>query len=740
MRVCLRSFVFSLSFFLSAAAVSWAGSITGRVVDPDGRGVRGATVLLVDGPAVVARASTDATGAFTLTAPHEGPFDVHTAIDGFRARPVQVHDNGNTGDIVLEVSALRESVVVSAAQVDIPLSTTSSSVTVLTGEELETLQVRTFPDALRLAPGLAVVTAGGLGAQTSAFPRGGESDYSLVFIDGVQANAFGGGFDFAHVPVNNIERIEIVRGAQSALYGSNAIGSVIRVVTRRDGGTTASGFVEGGSFGTSRFGAATSGSLGSVHWGAEADRVASDGVVQNDDYERWTIGGGGGWSGAEGRTLRGNLRYTDDERGFPGPFGRDPGGTFSGINTIARGSNHRWLAAISGALPAGSRVRVGGLMTVTGIDGTALSSFGDSSTASRRTLGRVQADVTMRPSLQASVGGELQREHAESTFITAADAREVPVERTLGGLFGEIRWNRESHVFVTAGIRAERIARDAFPGNPGGFTPRPDFPRDVVTSVNPKVAAAWFVRSSGGTFTKLRAAAGTGIRPPDAFEIAFTDNPTLKPERSRTVEAGIDQSFADGHASIEATVFYNRYEDLIVAVGSFQESSHYQTDNISNARAGGVELSGTARARAAWRVPVDFNLRVAVTLLDTEILAVDGSADAPPPFTPGDRLLRRPATQVSTELTIKAGRLSGFLTAGGRSGTTDVDPSLGTFGGLFDTPGYAVVNTGAAWRLARNMELFARITNLFDRYYEEALGFPALGRGATVGLRVAAGR
>jgi outer membrane receptor protein involved in Fe transport len=238
----------------------------------------------------------------------------------------------------------------------------------------------------------------------------------------------------------------------------------------------------------------------------------------------------------------------------------------------------------------------------------------------------------------------------------------------------------------------------------------------------------------------LRASAGTGIRPPDGFEIAFTDNPGLEPERSRTVEGGIDQSLAGGRASIEATVFYNRYEDLIVTVGSFQQSSRYQSDNISNARAHGVELSGTVRARTTWGVPIDFNLRVAVTLLDTEILAVDGSSDAPPPFTPGDRLLRRPSRQLATELTVTAGRFSGFLTAGGRNETTDVDPSFGTFGGLFEAPGYAVVHTGAAWRVGRNVELLGRITNLFDRTYEEALGFPALGRSAIAGFRLAAGR
>jgi outer membrane cobalamin receptor len=738
MRLCLRSFVLSLSLSLAFAANAWAGPVTGRVVDPDGRAVSGATVLLIDGPTVVATTLTDATGAFTLQAPHQGPFDIHTTIDGFRGRPVQVRDNANAGDITLQVSAVRESVLVSAAQVDIPLSTTSSSVTVLTGDELEALQVPNLPDALRMVPGLTIVSSGGLGALTSTFPRGGESDYSLVFVDGVQANAFGGGFDFAHVPLNNIERIEIVRGAQSALYGSNAIGSVVRIVTKRGGGPAGSAFFEGGSFDTTRFGALTTGTYDFINWGAQAERVASDGVVENDDYERWTFGGGAGWSSNEGRVLRGDVHYIDDERGFPGPFGADPGGTFSGIDTVSRGSNHRWLAAVSGATPAGSRVRVNGQLAFTRIDNDSVNSFGPSELSSRRTDGRVQADVTLQPSLQGSFGGEVQRESVVSTFITAAQAREVPVERTLAGFFGEVRWNRQSHLFVTAGVRAERIARDALPGNGSS---RPDFDEDVVNSVNPKIGAAWFVRSADdGTFTKVRASAGTGIRPPDGFDIAFTDNPNLKPERSRTVEAGIDQSLAGGRASIEATVFYNRYQDLIVAVGSFEQSSRYQTDNISNARAHGVELSGTARARTTWQVPIDFNLRVAVTLLDTEILAVDGSSDAPPPFTPGDRLLRRPGRQLATELTVKGGRFSGFVTAGGRSTTTDVDPSFGTFGGLFEAPGYAVVNTGAAWRVTSNVELFGRITNLFDRSYEEALGFPALGRSAIGGLRLVTSR
>ena len=374
MPVPSRSFLVSILLLL-IADLAWAGPVTGRVVDPDGRAVRGATVLLVDGASVVATTLTDEAGAFTIAAPHDGPFEILASVDGLRARPVSVRGDGNVGEIKLEVSAVRESVVVSAAQVEVPLSTTSSSVTILTEDDLASLQVRDLPEALRMVPGLSIVSAGGYGAQTSAFPRGGESDYSMVFIDGVQANAFGGGFDFAHVPMMNVERIEIVRGPQSALYGSNAIGSVIRIVSKRGGAPTASALVEGGSFGTSRFGGAASQGVGPWQWGASVDRMASDGVVENDDYERLTLAGGVGWSRQNGPGVRADVNYTDDERGFPGPYGSDPGGTFSGIDTVARGSNERWLASVSGVVPAGTRVRLHGQLAYTSIDGTQVSSF-----------------------------------------------------------------------------------------------------------------------------------------------------------------------------------------------------------------------------------------------------------------------------------------------------------------------------------------------------------------------------
>jgi vitamin B12 transporter len=133
--------------------------------------------------------------------------------------------------------------------------------------------------------------------------------------------------------------------------------------------------------------------------------------------------------------------------------------------------------------------------------------------------------------------------------------------------------------------------------------------------------------------------------------------------------------------------------------------------------------------------------RVAYTFVDSEVLAVDQSAAAPPPFSVGDPLLQRPRHQLSLDVAATAGVVTAFVRGGARGRVLAVEPTLGTFHPeLFDAPGYNVWSLGAAWRLGSGLELFGRIDNVFDRAYEETFGFPALGRGAFAGLRVAAGR
>lgn len=685
--------------------------------------------------------TTDGRGEFTIDAPDADALQIRIALPGFRGgmSDVDATRPRAVGDIPLAVSAVAESIVVSAAQVEIPLSQVTSTTTIITGAELDARQIHSVADALRSVPGLAVVATGGLGAVTGVFPRGGESNFTLVFIDDVPVTAFGGEFDFGNLSTANVERIEIVRGPQSALFGSNAIGAVVRVITRKGGSPTVTGAVEAGGYDTYRVNGATSGSSGRFEWGAFGERLTSDGrngqrtaaglLVENDDYARAAGGFTAGWRD-RGFALRAQLQHATDERGVPGPFGTNPIGAFTGIDTISRGENSQTVTSLSATLPLGRRARAILQSGYHRLESDFASPFGPSESSSRRWSGRAQIDAPLTAALEISAGAELQREEAGSTFIADQGNQPQPVERTVAGYFAEARWNVQSRVFVTAGARVDDIRRDALL----------DLPDDDIVSVNPRLAVAWIVNPGASNVTKLRGSASTGIRPPGAFDIAFTDNPSLKPERSRSAELSLEQSFAGGLAAFEAVGFFNRFDDLIVAVGSFRESSRYMTDNISNARARGVELSLGAGKRLNAPGAVDLRGRIAYTFLDSEILAVDRDDEAPPPFTVGEPLLRRPKHQLSINLSATAGPFTSFVSGGARSRVLDVEPSFGTFGGLHYASGFNVWNAGASWKLGGIGELYARVENLFDEAYEEALGFPALGRRATVGLRVAAGR
>ena len=744
--------VLTTFLILASAQPDAAAPITGRVVDEAGRPVPGARVFVSSGAAATTSAETDSDGRFTLQPLGEGRATVRVALDGFRADPVTVDSTAtprDLGTLTLKVSAISEAIVVSANQVEVPLSEVASSVTVIEGADLEARQLHSVADALRSVPGLALVSTGGLGATTGLFPRGGESNYTLVVIDGVPANAFGGDFDFGQLATANIDRIEVVRGPQSALFGANAIGSVVRIVSRRGGQPSGLFQAEGGQYGTSRVVGSTAGSYKGLEWGGSYDQLLTDGMngestaggetVANDDYTRRSFAASLGWR-SSASWLRGDVRHGVDERGFPGPFGSNPAGNYGGIDTTSRGENSRTQAGLAWSSLFSARVRLQAQANYNESEGDFVSQFDESQSYSRRGTGRFQSDFTILEGLDLSAGMELQRERTGSTYITGESSQEIPIVRGIEGYFVEGRWASQERLFLTAGLRVEVIRRDAIEASTLSSARRPPLPADTIVSPNPRLAGAWLARASGADYTRIRGAVGTGIRPPDGFELSFTDNPGLKPERSVSGEAGIDHAFGGGHVLVEATAFTNHYDDLIVAVGSFEGSSRYQTDNISNARASGLELAFTGRRRFGTNRPLDVSARVGYTFLDTKVLAVDQDEDAPPPFTVGQDLLRRPTHQFFADVILTDGRLAAFVRAGGRSRTLDVEPSFGTFGGLWDAPGYQVWSAGGSWRIARPLEVYGRVENLFDRDYEEALGFPALGRRATVGVRVAASR
>src|SRR5690606_2688972 len=237
-------------------------------------------------------------------------------------------------------------------------------------------------------------------------------------------------FDAAHLTAFDLQQVEVVRGPQSSTYGSDAIGGVVSLVTRRGGRPRVAGLFEGGSFGTVRSNVTAAGSTGSLRWGGGVERLASDGFtgtapgtgerVSNDDYRRTdgTLSLGFDTQRWQATAL---VRGGTNTRGVPGPYGSDPGGTFSGVDRISRGDNDTLAVGGSASYLAADGVQLRAQGTFADRDSTFISAFApDVPTVSSNRLatGRVQADGALSPSLSWTAGAELARERGGSSFIT----------------------------------------------------------------------------------------------------------------------------------------------------------------------------------------------------------------------------------------------------------------------------------------------------------------------------------
>lgn len=722
-----------------------AARLTGTVTSGDGRPVPDARLVLEGPTGPVATTRSDRAGTYLLDAP-DGEYVLRIVADGFTApaQKVQLAGESATADIRVDVAALPESVVVTAGLTPVTRSGTGASLTVLDQTELKTRQLESSVDALRSVPGLTVLRSGGRGAVTSLFPRGGDSDFTLVLVDGIRLNDMGGSFDAAHLPLFDLDRIEVVRGPQSALYGTDAVGGVVQLVTRRGGPFTAGGLFEAGAFGTWRANGTANGTTGRLRWGGGLERLSSDGftgtapgtgeTVSNDDYTRTDATASLGYQG-DRLLMTGLFRVGDNTRGVPGPYGSDPNDTYAGVDRVSRNDNRTLAAGASATWRLRPSAQVRGAFTFADRDSTYLSVYTpDTPTASGNRLysGRGSLDLAWL-GVAWTAGGEYQRERAQSAFFTGLQNQEIPVQRSQIGAFGEGRFER-GRFALQAGVRYERVVRDALEGNRSVFSPRPAFAASTTDVVNPRVSASYRLLGGDSTWLRLRANFGTGMRAPGAFEIAFTDNPGLKPERTRSLDGGLETGWLGGRLIVDAVYFRNEYDDLIVTVSRVAGTTSYRSDNISNALAHGVE--GTVSVRPASFLTV----RGGLVVQKTEILANDGRPLAPAPFKVGDPLLRRPELAGFVDALIVAGRTSGFVRVDNRGDTRDIDPSFGAGAGIFTNPGYVTVDAGASFRVLERVEVFGRALNLLDTDYEEIFGFPALGRSVMVGVRVATGR
>jgi outer membrane receptor protein involved in Fe transport len=405
--------------------------------------------------------------------------------------------------------------------------------------------------------------------------------------------------------------------------------------------------------------------------------------------------------------------FDSSEVGEPGPWGSNPQHIFTGIDTISRAKNNFSQYGAHYEADLSPRVRQELFGSFFLYNSGFQSQYGFSFNKDLRGQGEARTIVSVSRHDTASFGVTGGHEEVKNSFITDAGFSTFPIERNEIAVYAENRYEVDGRLFLSAGARAEFFRTPAIPSD--GFS-RPLFPESNISRVNPKLAAAYVA----GQTTRLHASFGMGLRPPSGFELAFTNNPALKPERTRSVDAGVEQKFGN-LLTVDATYFYNRYYDLIVTLGgSLTTLSHYKSDNLANSRAQGAEFS--ARLRPARWVFVTGSY----TLLETRILSLDGSSNlAPQSFAVGQQLTRRPEHSGSVVATITRGRFAADLTGYFRGRVLSEEPNFGASSGLFWNSGFANVGVNLNYGLGRGVTAYANLRNALNRQYEEVFGFPS---------------
>jgi outer membrane receptor protein involved in Fe transport len=336
-------------------------------------------------------------------------------------------------------------------------------------------------------------------------------------------------------------------------------------------------------------------------------------------------------------------------------------------------------------------------------------------------------------------GFEYDRETFRNTDVVNPDALPFTLPRDSYAAFAENRWTAGDRWFLSTGVRVDSILTGALPADPT-IAARPFIPATSVTQVNPRVSVAHLARESSKSIfglTRIHSSFGTGIRPPDGFELGFTNNPDLKPEKSISGDAGVEQQLFGGKAALDMTYFYNYFTDQIVTLGgSLANLSTFTSANIANSHAYGIESSIRVHPVRSVELSAEY------TWLNSAILALNNTNLTEFPFAVGDPLLRRPRNSAGYDATWTHGRLMLNSNASIHGAAIDLEPNYGSFACslgfqcLFWNRGYIDANAGFAYRLPRGIEIYGHINNFLDEHYEEAFGFPALRLNFIAGIRL----
>ncbi len=717
-----------------ASAAAEPSVLSGRVRTADGTPIPQA-VLAVSGPGEAREIVSGPDGRYRVAGLPGGAYTIALETPGFVLRPgprvlLAGGDEEKSLDLVVAPAPVREHVVVTATRGEATLSTVGVAADVLDGADIAEREAPDVVHLLQELPGVAVTRAGGPGVQASAFLRGGPSNGARVLVDGIPANEPGGAFNWGGAVPLELERVEVVRGAASSLYGTDALSGVVQLVTRRaPTGASPELRAEGdaGSFGWRHGRAGTSGRRGAFDWNLGLDRRVTDNQAPNSALSE-TAGAASLGARLGGATsLRAVFRGETGTAGTPGQvaFGRpDLDASFSrdalvtGVELTRNGARVRHVARLgfarasqisidprdSGAFVPRDGDRVGAFT---------VSDFPDPAgylNDTRRATASYAAEATAGAHQVVTAGLDLERETGR---IGSRAEDPLSPHRLNAGLYAQDRIVLGGRLFLTVGGRVERNA-------------------SFGTRAVPRAAVAWQVRS-GADATVLRASAGAGVKEPtflESFGVSFyaRGNPDLRPQESRSYDVGIDQRLFASRLRLQATAFRHEYEDEIAFQVTDFTTFQGTFVNLGASRAQGLEISMEAAPLPTLHLAGQY------TLTDGRVLT--SASDFDPVYAAGAPLLRRPRHQGSLSARIGGPRasLGATLLAVGRRADSDF---LGL--GLGGNPGYTRLDLRAHVRLTRNAEGFVVAENATDARYQEVLGYPALGRSMRVGLRLRVG-
>ena len=593
-----------------------------------------------------------------------------------------------------------EELVVTATRLPIEEDESPASTSVVDDENFEERQIRRVADALRAVPGISVVQSGAPGQLTSVFTRGLRSEHTQVLLDGIPVNqGLQGAFNFADLTVDNIDRIEVVRGPQSTLYGPRALAGAIQIFTRRGSGApTLDWNIEGGSFETFRESFASQGSWRELDYSFAVSTLATENERPNNEYRLWNGIANLGWSPNEQLRIGSLFTYQLADIGLPN--------TIFNPRRIDNFLTERWLV--------GPRID---FRPVKWWDHQLIVAYDH-----ERQLHDPNEDGFVGPTraLFKRFTVDYQNNLRPANWLTL----------TTGGFYSEIDAGQERPFVSFGDTFISDYTRQWSAFMQASVTPTEDL--NLVAggrydSFN-QFGDVWTYRFAGSyrfapAGTRVHASIATGFSPPSPQDKIFRFNPNpgeplapLEPERNRGWDVGVEQGFWNERVQIGATYFHNRLSNVIGFNGLFE------TLNLGAGRTQGIE------AELRLRPLTNLEFLATYTYLDAEKTSEEDITQLQ-----GARLPRRPRNEVYLSATYL---WFGKLRTTAEAKFVNAREELNFGEPNFDIEDYAFVNLAAEYEITPHVSVYARINNLTDEDYSEVFGFPALGRSAYGGFRL----